>query len=204
MLRKEDFAVIKALKKRDVYVKDLAAELGVHPKTVSRALRRGSAPSPAGRRGASKLDPYKQTINRLLGEGVWNAMVILREIQAEGYPGGMTILRQYVGPKRALRPSRATVRFETEPGKQLQSDWGAIVVPIAGKPTRVHFQVNELGYSRRFHVWCTDREDAEHTYEGLIRSLDASRLRRRSRRSAGGHPEERCAACLQLRPPPFP
>lgn len=172
MLRKEDFAVIKALKKRDVYVKDIAAELGVHPKTVSRALRRGSAPSPAGRRGASKLDPYKATVDRLLGEGVWNAMVILREIQAEGYPGGMTILRQYVGPKRALRPSRATVRFETEPGKQLQSDWGAIVVPIAGKPTRVHFQVNELGYSRRFHLWCTEREDAEHTYEGLVRSLE--------------------------------
>src|SRR3990170_3742592 len=172
MLRKEDFAVIKALKKRDVYVKDLAAELGVHPKTVSRALRRGSAPSPAGRRGASKLGPYKPTIDRLLGEGVWNAMVVLGEIQAEGYQGGMTILRQYVGPKRALRPSRATVRFETEPGKQLQSDWGALVVPIVGKPTRVHFQVNELGYSRRFHVWCTDREDAEHTYEGLVRSLE--------------------------------
>lgn len=35
-------------------------------------------------------------------------MVILMEIQAEGYPGGMTILRQYVGLKRALRPSRAS------------------------------------------------------------------------------------------------
>jgi transposase len=102
MLSKEDFAVTQALKKRDVYVKDIAAELGVHPKTVSRALRRGSAPSPAGRRGASKLDPYKPTVDRLLGEGVWNAMVILREIQAEGYPGGMTILRQYVGPKSLL------------------------------------------------------------------------------------------------------
>lgn len=44
MLRKEDFAVIKALKKRDVYVKDIAAELGVHPKTVSPALRRGPQP----------------------------------------------------------------------------------------------------------------------------------------------------------------
>ena len=33
-------------------------------------------------------------------------MVILREIQAEGYPGGMTILRQYIGPKRALWVSR--------------------------------------------------------------------------------------------------
>jgi hypothetical protein len=29
-----------------------------------------------------------------------------------------------------------------------------------------------LGYSRRFHFWCTDSEDAEHTYEGLIRSFE--------------------------------
>lgn len=117
MLRKEDFAVIKTLRQRGVYVRDIAAELGVHPKTVSRALQRGAAPSSAGRGGASKLDPYKATIDRLLAEGVWNAMVILREIQGEGYQGGMTILREYVGPKRALRSSRATVRFETQPGK---------------------------------------------------------------------------------------
>src|SRR3989337_3294974 len=123
MLRKEDFAVIRALKKRDVYVKDIAAELGVHPKTVSRALRRGAAPLATGRRRGSKLDPYKATVDRLLGEGVWNVMVVLREIQAEGYQGGMTVLRQYIGPKRALGPSRATVRFETEPGQQVQSDW---------------------------------------------------------------------------------
>ncbi len=41
MLRKEDFAVIKALQRREVYIKDIAADLGVHPKTVSRALKRG-------------------------------------------------------------------------------------------------------------------------------------------------------------------
>ena len=50
MLRKEDFAVIEAPKKRDAYVKDTAAELRVHLKTVSRVLRRGSAPSGARRR----------------------------------------------------------------------------------------------------------------------------------------------------------
>lgn len=40
MLRKEDYAVIKALKKRGVYHSDIAAELGIHPRTVSRALKR--------------------------------------------------------------------------------------------------------------------------------------------------------------------
>jgi predicted AAA+ superfamily ATPase len=38
MLSKEDFAVIKALQKRGVYLKDIAAEIGVHPKTVRRAI----------------------------------------------------------------------------------------------------------------------------------------------------------------------
>ena len=32
--------------------------------------------------------------------------------------------------------------------------------------------MNTLGYSRRFHFWCTTCEDAEHTYEGLIRSFE--------------------------------
>ena len=172
MLSKEDFAVIKSLSKRGVYLKDIANELGVHPKTVSRALKRGSAPQGQRKRRGSKLDPYKTTIDRLLSEGVWNAVVIWREIQAEGYPGGITILREYIAPKRVLRQGKATVRFETKPGQQLQSDWGEIEVEIAGEPVKVHFIVNELGYSRRFHFWCTDSEDAEHTYEGLIRSLE--------------------------------
>lgn len=172
VIRKEDFAVIKSLKQRGVYLKDIAAELGVHPRTVSRALKRGNAPQRERKRSASKLEPYKPTIDKLLSEGVWNAKVILREVQAEGYTGGYTMLRAYIQPKRALRPSQATVRFETGPGKQLQSDWGEHIVKIAGVPTKVHFIVNQLGYSRRFHFWCTDRQDAEHTYEGLIRSFE--------------------------------
>lgn len=172
MLGKEDYAVIQSLNQRGVYLKDIAAELEVHPRTVKRALQRGGAPKPERKPLSSKLDPYKAKVDEFLGEGIWNSMVILREIQALGYEGGRTILRQYIQPKRALRPGRATVRFETEPGKQLQSDWGEVVVEIAGVRRKVHFIVNELGYSRRFHFWCTESEDAEHTYEGIIRSFE--------------------------------
>lgn len=172
MLTREDYLVIKTLHDHGVYQKDIAAELGVHPKTVSRVLKRGEAPSRERKRRGSKLDPYKAKVDRLLSEGVWNAVVILREIQQDGYDGGLTILRDYIRPKRALRPGRATVRFETEPGQQLQSDWGEITMDIGGQPTKVYFIVNQLSYSRRFHFWCTDSQDAEHTYEGLIRSLE--------------------------------
>jgi transposase len=171
MLRKEDFMVIQALAKRGVYLNDIAAELGVHPKTVSRALKRGGPPARPPKPRHSKLDPFKPTIDRLLNEGVWNAVVILREIEEQGYDGAISILRDYITPKRALRPSRATVRFETDPGQQLQSDWGELSTILAGQPTKIYFIVNQLAYSRRFHTWATDSLDAEHTYEGLIRSF---------------------------------
>jgi transposase len=82
------------------------------------------------------------------------------------------MLRDYIAPKRALRPGKATVRFETEPGQQLQTDWHEIVVEIGGEKSKVYFIVNQLEYSRRFHFWCTDSLDVEHTYEGLILSLE--------------------------------
>jgi transposase len=172
MIRKEDFAVIKTLSEHGVYQKDIAAELGVHPKTVSRALKRNGAPKRERRRRGSQLAPYQAKIDYLLSEGVWNVRVILREIQADGYGGSYSILREYIQPKRALRSGKATVRFETKPGEQMQSDWGEVYVEIAGRKTKVHFEVNQLGYSRRFHFWCTDSQDAEHTYEGMVRSFE--------------------------------
>jgi transposase len=110
MLSKEDWMEIKAQIEQGVYQKDIARALGVHPKTVSRALKRQGAPS--GRRpGArkSKLDPFKPAVDEFLRGGVWNAAVIFRELQARGYTGGRTILRQYVHPKRTLRKCLTTV-----------------------------------------------------------------------------------------------
>ena len=172
MIRKEDFAVIQALHRCGMYQKDIAAELKVHPKTIQRALQRQGAPEQKREQRGSKLDAYKGRVDEMLSEGVWNAVVILREIQAAGYEGGYSILLEYIQPKRGMRPSRATVRFETEPGKQTQSDWGEVVAEVGGQMRKVHFIVNELGYSRRFHFWCTESEDAEHTYEGVIRSFE--------------------------------
>ncbi len=164
--------VIQALAQRGVYQRDIAETVGVHPKTVQRALTRGGAAPARPKRRPSLLDAYRAEVDRLLAEGVWNGVVIFRELQTQGYCGGISILRDYIRPKRALRPGRATVRFETPPGQQLQCDWGEIETVVGGQATVVHFLVNTLGYSRRFHFWGTRCEDAEHTYEGLIRSAD--------------------------------
>jgi len=172
MLKKEDYRMIEILKQEGVYLKDIAKGLGVDPRTVRRALQRGKAPGKERKKVESKITAYRNRIDQMLAEGVWNVRVILRELQSAGYTGGYTILREYVKPKRPLRANRATVRYETEAGKQLQSDWGEIVVEIGRKATKVYFCVNTLGYSRRFHFWCAESQDAEHTYEGLVRSME--------------------------------
>lgn len=121
MIRKEDFAVIKTLNQRGVFITDIATELEVHPRTISRALKRGNAPKRQHQAHNCKLEPYKPKIDQLLSQNVWNGVVIPREIQAEGYTGGYTMLRGYIAPKRSLRPSRATVRFAC-PGGLGQGD----------------------------------------------------------------------------------
>jgi len=173
MLNREDWLMIREMREKGCYLREIAEEVGCSERTVRRALLRGGPP-PRRRSGirSSKLDPYKAQVDRLLAEGVWNATVIFAEIQAMGYRGGISILRDYIRPKRALRKPKGTVRFETAPGRQLQSDWGQIETEVGGRLLRVHFAVNTLGYSRRFHVWAAPCEDAEHTYEGLIRAFE--------------------------------
>ncbi len=172
MLTQEDYWMIKELHERGIYRKDIADRLGVHPKTITRALKQSGAASRRRRRQKyAKLKPYLGRVDELLAAGVYNAVVIYREIQALGYSGSIRVLRSYIEPKRILRPSKATVRFETRPGQQLQHDWGELKVPLAGVVQKVYIAVNTLGYSRRFHVMAARRCDAEHTYESLVRAF---------------------------------
>lgn len=75
-------------------------------------------PPPKRRPGIrpGKLDDFKPVIDALLAKNVWNAEVIFAEIKEQGYAGGITILRDYIQPKRTLRESKATTRYETAPG----------------------------------------------------------------------------------------
>ena len=54
----------------------------------------------------------------------------------------------------------------------MQSDLGELVTEVGGRRKKVIFSVNTLGYSRRFFSWCSDSKDAEHMYEGIIRSFE--------------------------------
>ena len=99
-----------------------------------------------------------------------NADVIRQELVAE--KGTIVSLRTVERAVQAYRQelaaeARATVRFETPPGKQLQIDFGERLVEIAGSKVRTYLFVATLGYSRRQHVRAFRNERQESWFEGL-------------------------------------
>ncbi|HGZ1756276.1 TPA: IS21-like element IS21 family transposase, partial [Escherichia coli O25b:H4-ST131] len=146
-------------------------QIGCSERTVRRYLKYPEPPARKTRHKMVKLKPFMDYIDMRLAENVWNSEVIFAEIKAMGYTGGRSMLRYYIQPKRKMRPSKRTVRFETQPGYQLQHDWGEVEVEVAGQRCKVNFAVNTLGFSRRFHVFAAPKQDAEHTYESLVRAF---------------------------------
>lgn len=112
-----------------------------------------------------------------------NADVVRQELAAEkGIEVSLrTVERAVAHLRRELRAAaRATVRFETRPGQQLQIDFGQRRVDIGGASRLVTFFVATLGYSRRIHVRAFAGERQEHWFEGMESAFAAF----------GGVPEE--------------
>ncbi|HFK2399897.1 TPA: IS21 family transposase, partial [Escherichia coli] len=82
-------------------------------------------------------------------------------------PVFITVISDHDKPQ----PPGCLLGFETQPGYQLQHDWGEVEVEVAGQRCKVNFAVNTLGFSRRFHVFAAPKQDAEHTYESLVRAF---------------------------------
>ena len=105
-------------------IRGIAGDLGIARNTVRRYLNSPEAirtmPRP---RRASKLDPNTGYVDRRVSDGLENCWVLHRELKAQGYDGGYSILKSYVSLKRRRRQPDATMRFETAPGKQAQQLW---------------------------------------------------------------------------------
>ena len=72
----------------------------------------------------TKLDAYKQQVDQWLEEAPYSAVRILEKLQEQGFDGKYSIVKEYVRGRKMDLDEKATVRFETMPGKQGQMDWG--------------------------------------------------------------------------------
>lgn len=108
-----------------------------------------------------KLDGYKDYIRNRMSEGCLNARVLMDEIKERGYTGSITILRLFMQPLRPAVQSKATERFETQPGQQAQVDWGHFRVEQDDRFKRLYAFVMVLGYSRAMYLEFTEDERLE-------------------------------------------
>jgi transposase len=142
-------------------IRQIARTLGIARNSVRKYLRAAEIPHPPPRRPrSSKLDPYQAYVRQRVAEGVDNCVVLLRELQAQGYPGGYSILKDFVQPLRRRTPVRATRRFETAPGEQAQVDFGHFrYQTVEGTTRSLYGFVLVLSWSRAMYVAFVRRAD---------------------------------------------
>ena len=119
----------------------------------------------------SKLAPFHDQIVDRVQKGLTTTRT-LREIAALGYTGGRTILADQVRKLRCeltVAPARPTTkrRFETGPAVEMQIDWRAEEILMAGRLVRVHALGCLLCYSRKLFLHFYRDERQSTLLEGL-------------------------------------
>jgi transposase len=130
-------------------------------------------------RAAPVLGQYQDRINELLLESEqqprkqrYTARRIYRLLQDDGYQGGESTVRRYVGDKRkALRRPDAYLPLEFDPGQDAQMDWGEATVEIGGKRQKVQMFVMRLNHSRARFAMAFPFQKQEAFFEGHIRAF---------------------------------
>ena len=141
---------IRILRKQGKGVRAIARELGCSVNTVRKYAERDEPPQYGPRLSrARKIETHEAYLReRVTGaHPAWiPATVLCREIRERGYTGCERVVRNFV---RGLKPVAApdpVVRFETEPGRQLQVDW------IEFRRERLSAFVATLGHCRASFV----------------------------------------------------
>ncbi len=150
MLTVEEWINMRHLYMQGLSISEIAKRTGRDRKTVKKYVLKKDPPESKKRKPRpSKLDPYKSYILEKLKEGNYSANRLFREIKEMGYPGGLTIVKDYVKKVRPKQGVPAVLRYETKPGVQAQVDWGELgTIEIDGKVKKLYCFSMILGYSR--------------------------------------------------------
>ncbi len=173
MLRSKTVHTIRELAAQGHSIRTIAAETGIARNTVRKYLRGTPEAAPRPRR-ASKLDPFKAQIRQWITEDrLLNCETMLERLQAQGYRGSISILKDFVQPLRPPRPGRQPVRrYETKPGEQMQIDWGEFLFEQDGQVHKLYGFTAVLSYSRMRFVCFTKRCDTPSLIRCLMQACE--------------------------------
>jgi transposase len=145
-------------------------------RTVKKYLH-SPVPLPVHRPRPSKLDPFKPFLAELLEQDPRApGSVILQRLQAAGYAGGPTILREYLQQVRVSHaPPRGFVRMEPAAGERFEIDWGHFgALDYQGDLRKLYAFALIEAHSRMLYVEFTHSQSFEtfvrchqHAFEAL-------------------------------------
>jgi transposase len=134
----------------------------MHPETPP--LKRARRPS--------ILDPYKSHVDALIAKYPdLSGVRVLEEIAKAGYPGEISLVRDYL---RAIRPARGRIYQEVDyaPAEAMQVDWGSCGSVAVGQCRRkVSVLVAVLCFSRLIYIEFTLSQSKAHFYRCFVNAL---------------------------------
>lgn len=163
MISKGDCIVIKDLYAKGKSIRKIAELLKINRRTVAKKLQDDGYQEAVSRiiKKPSILEPYKDYIREFISKSSKRIpySAILDDILEFGYPGGRSILQEFLTNEysKLKLVNDPVVRFETLPGEQMQVDW----TTIRWGKSPIYGFVATMGYSRQTFVCFTDNMEAE-------------------------------------------
>ena len=172
---------IKTMHNNGTGVAAIARTLKVSEPTVRKYVRmKDFSQSPPVREARpSKLDPYKDTIDRWLEEdkAVWHKQrhtakrIYTRLVKEEGYDGSYPVVQRYVKEQKEKTGGAAYLDLVWEPAT-VQVDFGQADIILCSVPMRIHYLVVSFPHSNVGLMQVFFGENAECVCEGLARIFE--------------------------------
>src|ERR1700733_2026620 len=170
MLRPEEVTAMVQLHGLGWGSRRIATEFGCARNTVKRYLEAGGWGSYRHPRRRRRLAGLEAWLAERFGQHGGNCDVVRQDLEREhGLSVSLRTVERVVAPLRQTLQAgaRATLRFETPAGQQMQIDFGERRVPMGGEAVRVYLFVATLSYSRRPYVRAFRHERQTAWFEGL-------------------------------------
>lgn len=155
MKKGADVLEIVTLKRQGLSERQISRRLGISRPTVRKYLANPSLVFSKNqlRNRKSQLDEYNENIRLLIKEDpYYRATWIYDQLVSLGFSGSYEIVKRRVKMYKEEERKIAYMRFETEPGRQAQVDFGEFQVQCSDGTVRKYYLfMMILGYSRKIY-----------------------------------------------------
>ena len=151
--------------------REIARQLNIDRATVAKYLDNPD-PDPGKRaKRISKLEPYRDELADMLKQfPAIKAPVVMQRIKEKGFDGEITIVRNLLRQLRGqINYREPFIRFESDPGVQMQIDWGHFnSLSYKGGNRKLYALAVIESHSRMLYVTFTHSQKQEQLHMGLL------------------------------------